>query len=306
MGKVERIRSRPPDGVEGWKEGTEERGGSKTSWADGDPRAPSPGSMGQYNKTAAPQDYQVKLHMNDTRLPSCVHCLFSQQANKSVSSVSFLQGGSRSVGGGAPRVTKPPGPAAAPGADEDPEAWRQKRKKPAEVSEAVERARRRREEEERRMEEQRLAACAEKLKRLNEKHRQTTEGKSPLPQTINDEEGAAQEEESSSAPAPVSSPVPSIPVSQSQAPIMQAPLPERVEQERVEPSVEEEVLLPRQPSPPVQRPVAVAPEPQSEGESPLVEVGPLMEENQAERTTVPIRDYFNIEDNRGELSVACK
>ncbi len=154
------------------------------------------------------------------------------------------------------------------------------------------------------MEEQRLAACAEKLKRLNEKHRQADEGKSALAQTTNDEAGAAHEEASSSAPAPVSSPVPSVPVSQSQAPIVQTPLPERMEREgeRLEPSVEEEVHLPRQPSPPVQRPVTVAPEPQSEGESSLVEVGPLMEENQADRTTVPIRDYFNIEDNRGELA----
>lgn len=38
-----------------------------------------------------------------------------------------------------------------------------------ELSEAVERARRRREEEERRAREERLAACAEKLKRLDEK-----------------------------------------------------------------------------------------------------------------------------------------
>ncbi|KAK7896566.1 hypothetical protein WMY93_021891 [Mugilogobius chulae] len=40
---------------------------------------------------------------------------------------------------------------------------------PAELSEAVERARRRREEEERRAREERLAACAEKLKKLDEK-----------------------------------------------------------------------------------------------------------------------------------------
>lgn len=166
------------------------------------------------------------------------------------------------------------------------------------------------------MEEQRLAACAEKLKRLNEKHRQAAEGKSAPTQTTNDESGATHEEASSSAPVPVSSPVPSIPVSQSQATVVQAPLPERVDRDRerierevesVEQSVEEEeeVHLPRQPSPPVQRPVTVAPEPQSEGESSLVEVGPLMEENQAERTTVPIRDYFNIEDNRGELAQSC-
>lgn len=37
------------------------------------------------------------------------------------------------------------------------------------MSEAVERARRRREEEERRAREERLAACAEKLKKLDEK-----------------------------------------------------------------------------------------------------------------------------------------
>lgn len=159
------------------------------------------------------------------------------------------------------------------------------------------------------MEEQRLAACAEKLKRLNEKHRQATEVKSVPGQTTNNDAGIAYEEASSSAPAPVSSPAPSVPVSQSQPPIMQAPLPERVdgermerERERVEPSVEEEALLPRQPTPPIQRPVTIASEPKSEGESSLVEVSPLMEENRADRSTVPIRDYFNMEDNRGELS----
>ncbi|CAI5776307.1 Proline rich coiled-coil 2C [Podarcis lilfordi] len=55
-----------------------------------------------------------------------------------------------------------------PTPDED-EIWKQRRRQQAEVSAAVERARKRREEEERRMEEQRKAACAEKLKRLNEK-----------------------------------------------------------------------------------------------------------------------------------------
>ncbi|XP_017519617.2 protein PRRC2C isoform X3 [Manis javanica] len=52
--------------------------------------------------------------------------------------------------------------------DED-EIWKQRRKQQSELSAAVERARRRREEEERRMEERRKAACAEKLKRLDEK-----------------------------------------------------------------------------------------------------------------------------------------
>ncbi|KAM5148380.1 protein PRRC2C [Mantella aurantiaca] len=49
------------------------------------------------------------------------------------------------------------------------EIWKQRRRQQTEVSASVERARKRREEEERRMEEQRKAACAEKLKRLNEK-----------------------------------------------------------------------------------------------------------------------------------------
>ncbi|XP_017915797.1 PREDICTED: protein PRRC2C isoform X10 [Capra hircus] len=52
--------------------------------------------------------------------------------------------------------------------DED-EIWKQRRRQQSELSAAVERARKRREEEERRMEEQRKAACAEKLKRLDEK-----------------------------------------------------------------------------------------------------------------------------------------
>lgn len=61
LGKVDRIRPRPPDGQEGWKEGSEDRGGIKASWAEGvDPRAPSPGSIGQFSKSAATQDFQVK------------------------------------------------------------------------------------------------------------------------------------------------------------------------------------------------------------------------------------------------------
>ncbi|XP_072583574.1 protein PRRC2A isoform X6 [Vulpes vulpes] len=63
------------------------------------------------------------------------------------------------------------GPPCKPLAPEDEdEAWRQRRKQSSsEISLAVERARRRREEEERRMQEERRAACAEKLKRLDEK-----------------------------------------------------------------------------------------------------------------------------------------
>jgi len=201
--------------------------------------------------------------------------------------------------------------AAAPGADEDSDAWRQKRKKPQEVSEAVERARHRRGEEERRMEEQRLAGCAEKLKRLNEKYRQANEVKAALQPPAAKEEAAAREAEASPAPPPAAGPAPSIPVSQSQEPIVEAPLPESEEKtERVEPSVEmeveEEVHLPRQPSPPVQRPVADAPEPRSEGESPSVEAGPPMEESQVDGAAAPLRDYFSMEDDRGEPALFLK
>lgn len=75
MGKVERMRSRTSDNQDGWKEGSEERGGGKTSWADSvDPRAPSPGSVGQYSKSVAPQDYQVNLlHISQPYLRSALH-----------------------------------------------------------------------------------------------------------------------------------------------------------------------------------------------------------------------------------------
>ncbi|XP_041064457.1 protein PRRC2C isoform X2 [Carcharodon carcharias] len=71
----------------------------------------------------------------------------------------------RQIGPGKYATTKPLLPS------EGDEAWRQRRKPSmSDVSAAVERARKRREEEERRMEEQRLAACAEKLKKLDEKY----------------------------------------------------------------------------------------------------------------------------------------
>lgn len=59
----------------------------------------------------------------------------------------------------------------------------------ADVSEAVERARRRREEEERRAREERLAACAEKLKKLDEKF-----GKIERPVHSGDAHGAENKE----------------------------------------------------------------------------------------------------------------
>lgn len=53
MGKVERARSRTSDTQEGWKEASEDHAANKTLWADsGDPRAPSPASMGQYKSTS--------------------------------------------------------------------------------------------------------------------------------------------------------------------------------------------------------------------------------------------------------------
>ncbi|XP_063794168.1 protein PRRC2A isoform X2 [Pseudophryne corroboree] len=71
---------------------------------------------------------------------------------------------------------KPAAPLAVVPMEDEDEAWRQRRKQSSsEISQAVERARRRREEEERRMEEERRAACAEKLKRLDMKHRAAPE-----------------------------------------------------------------------------------------------------------------------------------
>lgn len=298
MSKVERARSRTSDSQEGWKDGSEDHAANKTSWADSaDPRAPSPSSAGQFK--SASQDLQVGRNAEYVRLyPS---------KPVSLNLVGFFdlfglpQGGSRSAGatsrGGKPQAAVP---------EEDSEAWRHKRKKPTEVSEAVERARRRREEEERRMEEQRLAACAEKLKRLNEKHRQAADPKSA---SAANTDAAIAHEEVSSAPAAASSPAPSVPVSQSQVQIMQVPLAERVdrdaeradrERDKVDQCVEGEDRLLRQPSPPVQRPSSKASEPQGE-ESSSAEVGPLMEENKTDSTTVPIRDYFSMEDNRGGL-----
>lgn len=58
-----------------------------------------------------------------------------------------------------------------------------------ELSEAVERARRRREEEERRAREERLAACAEKLKKLDEKFGKTERQTSRTEESLKDGEG---------------------------------------------------------------------------------------------------------------------
>ncbi|XP_024117424.1 protein PRRC2C isoform X2 [Oryzias melastigma] len=151
------------------------------------------------------------------------------------------------------------------------------------------------------MEEQRLAACAEKLKRLNEKHRQTNEGKLAPSQTTNDEEEAGTEE---SLPACASSPSPSVTVSQSQAPVKPECLPDRINQEREsleqepESATEDEVLLAHLPSCPALRPGTL--ESQGEGEPPLIKPNQMdVEESQTDgKTSAPICDYFKVDDNR--------
>ncbi|XP_030626190.1 LOW QUALITY PROTEIN: protein PRRC2C [Chanos chanos] len=255
MAKVEHMRSRNTDAQEGWKDGTEDRSDRKGSWVDsGDPRDPASTSTAQYTKTG--QDYPG-------------------------------QTSGRSVGSGTSRVAKPP-PTAPPAGEEDSEAWRQKRKKQSELSEAVERARRRREEEERRMEEQRLAACAEKLKRLNEKTRPAITTETSKSVTTAHGEHTEGTDSLSALPAETPHPQPAAPVQQ--------PLPPMsvVTHDRPEPSVEEEPrFLPRQPSPPtVHRTV---PETQGgEGE------GTVTEEVQGQMERQPIRDYFSPEECRAE------
>lgn len=197
---------------------------------------------------------------------------------------SSLSQAGRSAGTGAARLTKPSTAYAA--GEDDSEAWRQKRKKQSELSEAVERARRRREEEERRMEEQRLAACAEKLKRLNEKLRPAVTSEAPKSTiTVQNNESEAEivpslpAETSPTSVAPAPQPVPSVPI---------------LSHDEPEPSVEDEPpFVTRQPSPPVHRTVI-------ESQEPEVAVA-VVEEVQVERQ--PIRDYFSPEECRGKNGV---
>lgn len=192
----------------------------------------------------------------------------------------FTQAG-RSAGSGAARLSKPSTAYAT--VEDDSEAWRQKRKKQSELSEAVERARRRREEEERRMEEQRLAACAEKLKRLNEKLRPAATpevAKSTTPVQSNEPEAemvpSLPAETSPTQAAPAQQPLPSVPIPS---------------HDRPEPSVEEEPqFVTRQPSPPACRTVTESQESELDGA--------VVEEVQVERQ--PIRDYFSPEECRGK------
>lgn len=148
----------------------------------------------------------------------------------------------------------------------------------------MERARRRREEEERRMEEQRLAACAEKLKRLNEKLRPIVTPE-PSKQSAPALGGESDEIETvPSQPAEIS-PTQAVPAQQLLPPVPIS------SQEEPEPSVEEEPpFVSRQPSPPVHRTV-------SETHGSDVDVL-VIEEVQVERP--PIREYFTSEECKGK------
>lgn len=188
------------------------------------------------------------------------------------------------MGSVGPRVTKPP-TGAPPTGEEETEAWRQKRKKQSELSEAVERARRRREEEERRMEEQRLAACKEKLKQLEEKQRPstTTETTKPTVQTRSDHQEVT--ETVPKLPADTPPPQPPPPSAQQLCPHMPT-------HERTEPIVDEvPQFVTRQPSPPIHR---TAPEPQIKVDTAVTEEVHRQVERQ------PMRDYFSAEESRGK------
>ncbi|XP_043942694.1 protein PRRC2C [Protopterus annectens] len=130
LSKTERVRSRMSDSGDGHKE-MDDRPGGKSLRSEG--QVPSQtGSRGSFSK-GPPSDHQQ---------PS---------SGRQIGQGRHMAVSSKLVG------------------SDDDEAWKQRRKQQSEISAAIERARKRREEEERRMEEQRKAACAEKLKRLNEK-----------------------------------------------------------------------------------------------------------------------------------------
>lgn len=135
------------------------------------------------------------------------------------------------------------------------------------------------------MEEQRLAACAEKLKRLNEKLRPAANpeaAKCTTPVQSNESEAeivpSLPAEPSPAQAAPPQQPLPTVPVPSHDGP---------------EPSVEEEPQFTRQPSPPVHRTA-------TESQEAEVDVA-AVEEVQVERQ--PIRDYFNPEEYRGKNEV---
>ncbi|XP_053328430.1 protein PRRC2A isoform X2 [Spea bombifrons] len=150
---------------------------------------------------------------------------------------------------------KPAAPPVVAPVEDDDEAWRQRRKQSSsEISQAVERARRRREEEERRMEEERRAACAEKLKRLDMKHRTTAEEPEPpagVTKTINNEEA----EPRSQTPPVIEAPVAVVAAPQ---PIVAPPSPE-APPVKAEPSPPPRPDVKQEPAPPASRPLPAGP-----------------------------------------------
>lgn len=139
------------------------------------------------------------------------------------------------------------------------------------------------------MEEQRLAACAEKLKRLNEKLRPAASAAAP---EVAKAATPVQSNESEAETVP-SLPAETLPTqaTPAQQPLPSVPIPSH---EGPEPSVEEEPqFVTRQPSPPAHRSVI-------ESQEAEVDVA-VVEEVQVERQ--PIKDYFSPEECRGKNGV---
>lgn len=200
------------------------------------------------------------------------------------------------MSGSGPRPVKPPT------GEEDSEAWRQKRKKQSDLTEAVERARRRREEEERRMDEQRLAACAEKLKRLNEKLRPAPSASpvaapsEPIHAVSTTAPAISDAHEDASGPR-TDTPAPQPPPQQQQQQAQDPPPAPSPAHEMPEPGPEEEEAVPavhfapRQPTPPAHR-ASVEQQAESSGG----------DEPQLQPERLPMRDYFCADECRGKDS----
>ncbi|XP_072276048.1 protein PRRC2C isoform X2 [Pyxicephalus adspersus] len=151
ISKTEQIQAKPSENLEGCKD-SEERPPA-TSQAP----APASGPKSLLGK-GPPVDSQDRRQMPpsllslDKGIPPLMQAKTAPQQHPPQS-----------------RSSVPSRPAPLQSRPSEDEIWKQRRRQQTELSAAVERARKRREEEERRMEEQRKAACAEKLKRLNEK-----------------------------------------------------------------------------------------------------------------------------------------
>ncbi|XP_069491174.1 protein PRRC2A isoform X3 [Ambystoma mexicanum] len=179
------------------KESDEERTGREKQTASSEHQLPHPTDNGE-SKNAAPVEQLAPVKVawkevpNELEVePTAVQPLKCPVANRAPPAE--LQT--------AAVQEKPPTPKPPLGEDED-EAWRQRRKQSSsEISAAVERARRRREEEERRMQEERRAACAEKLKRLDEKFR--VPEKRPKADAAKDGPEGTENEEHAVSPSPM-------------------------------------------------------------------------------------------------------